>query len=537
MDRDLGRGGQGRVVAVNGFMIRGQWPAAAKVYAADHRGDVDSAVLEQMVGLPSRLSPEDRAWLLENTAWPAAVAEDDGTVCGFLMRAVPADYYFDFRTRTLGSQRKLADVAFLLNSDSYVSGAGISVTDRQRLLLLRSLAGLLTRLHGIGVVVGDMSPKNLLFSLNTSPRCFLIDCDAAQMCGQTVLRQVETPDWEAPAGEARATTATDAYKFGLLAIRLFARDQTSRNISVLAATSAELGRLARLSQGSDANGRPAPSAWTPALDAAAAREEASTWPPATVTVAAPAVPRPTPSKIAVPSPVLGSAAVPAMPVSTQTPRSRRVSPVILAAGGIVLALVLAIVGVLHFESHPAAGSGLSRDTAINKRTEAQPSASSSPVSSNPATSSPASTSTGPPSVVGVVDIGDGAVGDPQAVAVARMFNTYFSGIDSRHYRRALSVFNPNGMINPYDPSSLNAFESADATSDDTNVDLINLEPTDGSQVRSAELTFQSQQGTGYGPSDNPDETCTDWDIVYQLTVSTSGQYQIYAVGSDTHSGC
>lgn len=546
MDKDLGRGGQGRVVAVNGFMISGQWPAAAKIYAADHLSAVDSAVLEQMVGLPRQLTREDSAWLLENTAWPAVVAENDGAVCGFLMRTVPAEYYFDFLTRTLGSQRKLADVAFLLNPDSYVSSAGITATDRQRLLLLKSLAALLTRLHSIGVVVGDLSPKNLLFSLRPSPGCFLIDCDAAQLHGQTVLRQVETPDWEAPPGEARATTATDSYKFGLLAIRLFARDQSSHDPAVLTAISAELGRLAGLSQQADAQARPMPGTWTAALDAAAARAEASTPAQATVIAAAPvapaaaAAPRPSAGKIAVPSPVLGPvagpvpgpAAAPAIAVRTQTPRSRRAGRAILTAGGILLAVVIAIAGVLRFESHPPAGSGLSHDTAVNGPA---PAASSAPASTGPAGPSPAST--GPPSVVGVVNINGPAVDDPQAVAVARMFNTYFSGIDSHHYRKALSVFNPSGIINPDDPSSLSVFRSADRTSDDTQVVLTDLEPADGTQVTAAEVTFQSQQAAGYGPSDNPGQTCTQWDITYKLTLSPSGQYQIYSVTSDTHDGC
>lgn len=527
IDKDLGRGGQGRVVAINGFMIRGKWPAAAKLYAAGHLGDVDSAVLEQMVGLPRQLTPEDSSWILENTAWPAVMAEDDGTVCGFLMRTVPDEFYFDFRTRTLGSQRKLADVAFLLNSDSYISTAGIDVTDWHRLHLLKSLAALLTRLHGIGVVVGDLSPKNLLFSLSPWPRCFLIDCDAAQVRGETVLRQVETPDWEAPAGEARATAATDAYKFGLLAIRLFARDQSSRDASALAAVSAELGRLADLSQQADALARPTPGTWIPALDAAGTRAQADAQRRPTV-AAAPVVTAPaaTARPIAVPSPVLGSVGVPTVSAYAQSP-SRRVRRAILAVGGALLAVVLIVVGVLQFENHAAAGSGVSRDTAISKTT---PEASTAPSGTAPSSASS-------PSVVGIVDISNGAIDDPQAVDVARMFNTYFSGIDDHNYRKSLSVFDPSGIINPNDPSSLPKFAAADSTSDDTHVVLVNVKPADGAQASSAEVTFQSQQAAGYGPSGAPNQTCTRWEITYHLTISSPGRYQIYDVTNDVHNAC
>jgi len=135
--------------------------------------------------------------------------------------------------------------------------------------MLRSLAGALARLHEIGVVVGDLSPRNVLFSYGSSARCLLIGCDGIQLNGETALSGVQTPDWEVPVGEVRTTMASDAYKFGLLAIRLLARDPKSRDESAIASVSAELGRLASLSQHLDPMRRPGPNAWIGALDQAA----------------------------------------------------------------------------------------------------------------------------------------------------------------------------------------------------------------------------------------------------------------------------
>src|ERR1039457_1929073 len=277
----LGAGGQGRVVAVSGFLAGGRRPAALKLYSPEVLGQMRVAALEVITGLPGQLALHDSAWLLESTAWPAAIAEDRGRVCGFLMRAVPAAYHFGFRTQTQGLRQQLADVAFLLNPDSYVTSAGLVVSERHRLELLGSLAMTLSRLHVLGVAVGDLSPKNLLFSLAPAPGCFLLDCDAVQLGSDTVVKQVETPDWEAPAGEPLATTATDAYKFGLLAIRLFARDQSSRDKAPLAAVSPELGRLAGLSQHPSPSQRPQPSAWIAALDIAASTASARAAQPTT----------------------------------------------------------------------------------------------------------------------------------------------------------------------------------------------------------------------------------------------------------------
>jgi hypothetical protein len=119
-----------------------------------------------------------------------------------------------------------------------------------------------------------------------------------------------------------------------------------------------------------------------------------------------------------------------------------------------------------------------------------------------------------------------------------MFSNYFSGINDHKYQRSIDVFDPSSpAINPNDPSSEPKFAAADQTSHDTDVAITNLDPADGSTVTSAEVTFQSKQAPGYGPADAPDETCTQWDITYQLTTSPSGDYQIYNVTSDIDSPC
>ena len=220
-----------------------------------------------MVEIRSRLNPNESHWLNEHAAWPAAIVEDSGSLRGYLMRAAPAEYYFDFQTRTQGSIRKLAEIAFLLNPDKYVRGAGLNVTDQQRLALLKDIATTLAHLHALEAVVGDVSPKDILFSLSRSPDCFLINCDGIQQKGKTVLPQLETPDWQAPAGEAVGTIASDRYKFGLLAIRLFGRNLSSRDRTGLASISSELGILAETSQRGQTWERPSMDRWIAALNA------------------------------------------------------------------------------------------------------------------------------------------------------------------------------------------------------------------------------------------------------------------------------
>jgi hypothetical protein len=87
--------------------------------------------------------------------------------------------------------------------------------------------------------------------------------------GADVLPQVETPNWQVPAGEEPATRASDAYKFALLAIRVIARDQDATDPAVLAGGAPALADLARESLRTDPAGRPAPEAWIHELQGAA----------------------------------------------------------------------------------------------------------------------------------------------------------------------------------------------------------------------------------------------------------------------------
>lgn len=275
LGRRLGQGGQGAVHEVTDRRINeaddGGWEVAYKEYNAAVLPQLDAAALAASVALPGELSAAEGRWLCEKTAWPAALVERQGSVSGFLMRRVPDRFLFTLQSlggTTPGAPR-LANLEYLLNSDDYVARIGLSVSERDRLLLLTDLAATLTRLHRIGITVGDLSPKNLLFTTGTPPECFLIDCDAMRLRGTGVLPQAETPDWQIPDGEEKATRASDVYKLALLAVRLFARDQTSRDPAALASVSPELSDLARAGLDPDPARRPSPAQWAEQLAAAA----------------------------------------------------------------------------------------------------------------------------------------------------------------------------------------------------------------------------------------------------------------------------
>ncbi|SCF46705.1 hypothetical protein GA0070216_12050 [Micromonospora matsumotoense] len=258
----IGAGGQGTVYALTEDP---RW--VYKEYATRFVDDVDVTTLHRFVRLAADAGPDADA-LLGLAAWPTAIVRKEGVVRGFLMPRVPDR----FRVRIQlprGADTVLAQVQYLLNSDDYLRDRGLHIDNRMRLELLRDTGEALTLLHRLGVCVGDLSPNNLLFSLDARPRCYFIDCDAMRLDGDSVLAQAETPEWHVPDADAEelATPATDAFKFGLLAVRLFAGDQQTRDPDgARRRLDRQLLTLAGRSLDPDPQRRPAPEQWLPTLD-------------------------------------------------------------------------------------------------------------------------------------------------------------------------------------------------------------------------------------------------------------------------------
>ncbi|MGW4799425.1 hypothetical protein ACWEPC_44130, partial [Nonomuraea sp. NPDC004297] len=244
LGRQLGRGGQGTVHEVLERKINGQWDVAYKEYDPDALSDLDTTALAAMAELIGRLPGWDAAWLAGKAAWPAELVEADGDVTGFLMRSVPRRHLFDLPTPS-GPSPTAATLDILLNDDAHTARIGLRAADRDRLLLLADLADTLTRLHTMGVVVGDLSPRNVLFSTAAPPECFLIGCDTMRLDGADVLPRPGKRGWQLPDGAERGTAEGDAHALALLAIRLLARDQVTTDPDRLAAAGPALGELAR----------------------------------------------------------------------------------------------------------------------------------------------------------------------------------------------------------------------------------------------------------------------------------------------------
>ncbi len=128
----------------------------------------------------------------------------------------------------------LLTLEHLLGADDFLQmrGLGVRLDTFSRAEVAERICDALAFLHRHAIVASDIAPNNVLiaFGAGDEPEVCLIDCDSMVFHGRQALTSVQTGDWELPAayGESPNTRAADAYKLGLVVLRLFARSHDAR---------------------------------------------------------------------------------------------------------------------------------------------------------------------------------------------------------------------------------------------------------------------------------------------------------------------
>jgi serine/threonine protein kinase len=270
----LGQGGQGTVYLAPNVSTKFASSMVFKEYKPATLSGFDFTALSSMPALVEEtLSYQDAERLISIAAWPCAIVENASGPCGFLMPSIPEEFLINIKT-VKGESTTLSEFQHLLNNSSVLAARGISIDDAQRYELLRQTASSLAFLHGMGVCVGDISPKNLLFAMQPRETVYFIDCDAFRINGVSAMPQMETPDWEVPLGEETATIYSDTYKLGLLALRLLSGDQETRNINRIPhGTPNLLRQIITDTLINEPERRPLPQAWSTVLGQAVEEAE------------------------------------------------------------------------------------------------------------------------------------------------------------------------------------------------------------------------------------------------------------------------
>ncbi|NUV60419.1 hypothetical protein [Streptomyces sp. CAI-85] len=257
-----GSGGQGEVHAVgDGSLLYKEYKDPAKV---------DGRALADLVAFRQGLGAADRTRLDALAAWPLCRVVEGGRTLGFLMRRAPARMTW----RTAAGATKLLELQYLIRPPKVAWQEVSQPTPGQRRELALACVDAIAWFHDAGLVIGDISQANVLWSLSPDPAVHFLDCDGFRRVGRgAVQAQAATPDWNDPlAPSTEASVDTDAYKTALTAGRILAQDPYVRPDQSLLpvpgclderqATAA--GRLFAQAAG-ERGARPRPGEWRTAL--------------------------------------------------------------------------------------------------------------------------------------------------------------------------------------------------------------------------------------------------------------------------------
>lgn len=289
----LAEGGEGRVYEL---------PRQPHLVFKAYRRPSPRAFLDDLVAWPDAVHiPELAARVAASTAWPAAtVVEDPGTdAAGVLLPRAPRRFAVRHRDGTT----RLATLSYLTADPLHRAVAyGLHLPDpvgAERLGLVYALARLLEAFETANPRVGhgDLSTKNVLWSLQRGPEVFVLDCDNCERfdrAGSPVStagrRRAMTPNWDDPAvpGGANPTLESDRYSLALIFLRVVgaanfpiqARQRQGGPVAVDFAVPAGRMDEALLGPGAPLWGlcerglnvahpsqRPSPKAWVGALEA------------------------------------------------------------------------------------------------------------------------------------------------------------------------------------------------------------------------------------------------------------------------------
>lgn len=149
-------------------------------------------------------------------AWPSGRVFDGGRCVGLLMPEAPARF-----ATSLAGQRRLLELQYLLYPRRAMWADLALPDDKQRRGIAAAYVDLFRVLHQHGVVVGDVSMRNLLWTLDGGPSVFAIDCDGFRLAGRPpAVRQADTDGWADPARQGEVTVDSDRYKLALVAMRV-----------------------------------------------------------------------------------------------------------------------------------------------------------------------------------------------------------------------------------------------------------------------------------------------------------------------------
>jgi hypothetical protein len=220
----LAEGGEGRVFEL---------PLQPHLVLKAFRRPASRVFLEDLVAWPAVLGHSELAARVRAAAaWPDTVVLDDfGGAAGLLLPRSPRRFALRHRDGTT----RLASLSYLTADPEHRAVAyGLRLpppVSPERLGLVYALARLLQVFECAAPMVGhgDLSTKNVLWSLQRGPEVFVLDCDncerygpQCQPLGPAERRRAMTPNWDDPAVASgrNPSLSSDRYSLALIFLRV-----------------------------------------------------------------------------------------------------------------------------------------------------------------------------------------------------------------------------------------------------------------------------------------------------------------------------
>ena len=220
----LAEGGEGRVFAL---------PLQPHLVFKQYQQPLSAEHLNDLVSWPQDADSQLAERVRSSASWPAAVvkaADTGGALAeGVVMPRAPRRFALRHRDGTT----RLATLSYLTSDPAYREVAyGIELPaafSPERLGIVYALARLLEGFEKLEPAIGhgDLSAKNVLWSLQRGPEVFVIDCDNCERfdahgrpLSHEGRRRAMTPNWDDPAVEAGRNPPLEADRYSLALIFL-----------------------------------------------------------------------------------------------------------------------------------------------------------------------------------------------------------------------------------------------------------------------------------------------------------------------------
>lgn len=269
----IGKGGSGDVYKTNISVSPYIGSFLYKEYNDKSLRKLDTKQLREMIRLLSELNTTDAKKLLSICSWPLAIVIDDHSArpLGFVMQAAPDCFkHSNYVNKKLVEYKGFQHL--FLDDLSFTDSTGCSpLIYAEREFILHRIASVFAELHKRHIVIGDISPNNILVAMHPDYKVYLIDADSMSLREKGIFAdyQYQTANWQVNTlhpNEKSGTYASDCHKLGLLAIRLLLQDISAFEGKLPADASYALKSLIERSLKNSADIRPTISEWTHTLD-------------------------------------------------------------------------------------------------------------------------------------------------------------------------------------------------------------------------------------------------------------------------------